>query len=540
MTRLRGGLLVLAAVLSAACAAGPASTGIATTAAQRYLSPVGSDAGSCMQSAPCKTFARVYTVATAGDVVEVAGGKYPGTQTIPYDPTKGGAPVTFRPAPNATVDLGWDPAARSGGLNVLGDHVTFAGTETRADALAGLRVGFTFGFVYVGVDSNASPPHRPTGVTLRNVNVNTLIGFGTSYLTVQGGQIGPFKSCLYAPGGGAPDQCQASGALMNEDGGVFGTSVVNGVPYGVDHVLLAGIYIHDVTKPAPGTDDGNANPASVQAHTDCLQFGSGNYVTLRDDVFVNCSDTDFFTGYQSGDGFSNWVVEGNFFGRIVPPSGVAYYDFQISDSAADGRTCPNVVLRFNVVQGAGYRIACSPPPIAPGPALVYGNILPTADSSTCSTLISSANIYYEPTSGRCDTSDIVRSLSASGVPGLTVKAVLSAARAAGLVCDPANQADSLAFWSCRRGGALLRVVAASAAQVAFVELGTVGAPAAATKLLQAFAGLAYTGAKPKQAQAQVAKWVTRGAQDQRQVRLGGGVFHLYGDDGWQSLQLTSR
>jgi hypothetical protein len=530
--------VALAAIAAVACAAGPAATRSDSAPAQRYLSPGGSDGGTCTQSAPCKTFARAYAVAAAGDVIEVAGGKYPGTQTIPYSPAKGAVPVTFRPAPRATVDLSWDPATGSGGLNILADHVVFAGTESRGDVLAGRRVGFTFGYVYVGVDSNAPTPHRPTGVTLQNVSMSTLIGFGTSYLSVHGGQIGPFKSCLYAPGGGAPDQCQATGALMNEDGGVFGTSVLNGVGYGVDHLLLDGIYIHDISKPAPGTDDGNANPASVQAHTDCLQFGSGNYVTLRDNVFVNCSDTDFFTGFQSGDGFSNWVVEGNFFGHITPPSGVAYYDFQISNSGADGRTCANMVFRFNVVEGAGFIISCSPPPIAPGPALVYGNILPVADA--CSTLVSSANFYYEPTSGRCDTSDIVRSLAAGSVPGLTVAAVLKAARLARLTCSGPSQAVNLSFWSCRRAGALLRVVGSGASQVAVVELGTVGTPAAAATLQQAVAGLVYKGAKAKTAQAAVTKWVARGAQDQKQVRVGAGVFHLYGDAGWQLLQLTSR
>jgi hypothetical protein len=199
-----------------------------------------------------------------------------------------------------------------------------------------------------------------------------------------------------------------------------------------------------------------------------------------------------------------------------------------------------MVFRFNVVEGAGFLISCSPPPIAPGPALVYGNVLPVADSTSCSSLISSANFYYDPTSGRCDTSDIVRSLAAASVPGLTVAAVLKVARLARLTCAGPTQAVSLSFWSCRREGALLRIIGSSASQVAVVELGTVGAPAAAAALQQTIAGLTYKGAKAKTAQSAVTKWVAAGAQDQKQVRVGSGVFHLYGDTGWQLLQLTSR
>ena len=38
--------------------------------------PTGSDTATCTQTAPCKSFARAYTVATAGDTVEVAAGTY--------------------------------------------------------------------------------------------------------------------------------------------------------------------------------------------------------------------------------------------------------------------------------------------------------------------------------------------------------------------------------------------------------------------------------------------------------------------------------
>jgi len=83
-------------------------------AADLYVSPSGSDGGPCSRTAPCQSFNRAYTVATGGQLVEVAGGSY-GGQDIPNDPSKTAGVVTFAPAAGATVSAGW--------LRVMGDHV---------------------------------------------------------------------------------------------------------------------------------------------------------------------------------------------------------------------------------------------------------------------------------------------------------------------------------------------------------------------------------------------------------------------------------
>ena len=49
---------------------------VGASAATRYLSPSGSDAGNCL-STPCATFARAYGQAAAGDVIVVGPGVYP-------------------------------------------------------------------------------------------------------------------------------------------------------------------------------------------------------------------------------------------------------------------------------------------------------------------------------------------------------------------------------------------------------------------------------------------------------------------------------
>jgi hypothetical protein len=62
------------------------------SAATRYLSPSGSDAGNCV-STPCATFGRAYNVAGEGDVIIVGPGVYPGRQETPDGGTKA---LTFK------------------------------------------------------------------------------------------------------------------------------------------------------------------------------------------------------------------------------------------------------------------------------------------------------------------------------------------------------------------------------------------------------------------------------------------------------------
>jgi hypothetical protein len=60
-------------------------------AATLNVSPAGSDAASCSQTSPCRSFARAYAVALSGDVVSVAAGTYP-----PQSTPSGSKAVTFR------------------------------------------------------------------------------------------------------------------------------------------------------------------------------------------------------------------------------------------------------------------------------------------------------------------------------------------------------------------------------------------------------------------------------------------------------------
>jgi hypothetical protein len=69
------------------------------SAATRYLSPSGSDAGDCIGT-PCATFGRAYNQAASGDVIVVGAGVYPGKQETPDGGTK---TLTFQGEPGNKV-----------------------------------------------------------------------------------------------------------------------------------------------------------------------------------------------------------------------------------------------------------------------------------------------------------------------------------------------------------------------------------------------------------------------------------------------------
>ncbi len=70
-----------------------------------FVAVDGSDDFGCTKKRPCATFAAAYNTAKPGEIVEVAGGTYPG-QLIQENLSKPSGPrVVFRPAKNARVTL---------------------------------------------------------------------------------------------------------------------------------------------------------------------------------------------------------------------------------------------------------------------------------------------------------------------------------------------------------------------------------------------------------------------------------------------------
>jgi hypothetical protein len=336
----------------------PASD-LATAAPSIFIAPTGNDANRCTAASPCQSLNRAYRIAKPGRVVQVQAGSYD-YQTIDDDPSKdrpGLADVVFRPAPGAT--------ARFPGVMISARHIVFAGT--------GIGRGFIFSQWATSGASN---------ITFRDVNTQIFNILSASHISVIGGQVGPWDS------NGTVEDPQVKAQSGNAPPPT--------------HILISGVYFHDVTK--------NAHPES---HTECLQFGSGQHVVIRNNTFVRCADTDLFVrSWNRGpaDQLQDFVVEHN----VFEPTYSGYYDIQFSDSEVGSNFCDSVVFRYNRVVGQPLHFACGPPDGSKGQGLLYGNILPRVDVWACGQNTStgnqprySFNVYTELTSARCDRSEAI-------------------------------------------------------------------------------------------------------------------------------------
>jgi hypothetical protein len=192
----------------------------------------GSDANSCTQLAPCKSFQRAYNVAQPGQIVEVAAGSYP-SQSITG--TKATPNVVFQGGSGVAVDF-------SGGNAISADNITFDG-PMRLSWIADANAS---GLVFQGVS------HTWFGIqSAQNVK---LLG-GESYCPAANGY------CDYDP------------QITNQ----------YQYPTSPSDILIDGVNFHDWRRPA-GSD----------WHTECLQVGSGLRVEIRNSTFQRCATHDIF------------------------------------------------------------------------------------------------------------------------------------------------------------------------------------------------------------------------------------------------------
>jgi chitodextrinase len=222
-----------------------------------FLSPSGSDANPCTQAAPCRSLERGLTVATAGAVVELAGGTYSGGQVVPDVSRAGAARIVVRPAPGAQVTF-------AEGLSVRGDHVEVTGVTVGDDVYVRCGVDdFTFR------DSKASLFFVRSATNISFVDVE----FGPSHDI---SQIGHTEDCQFSP----------------------------------DNILMDRVYMHDFWW------DGTAQSTN---HMECLTLQASNNFTLRNSRFHRCEDFGLFIKHRHPVLHStNLVIENNFFDKPWP------------------------------------------------------------------------------------------------------------------------------------------------------------------------------------------------------------------------------
>jgi hypothetical protein len=210
-------------------------------------------------------------------VVELAAGSY-GDQTIEADPSKtSSTDVVFRPAAGASV--------AAGDVTVAGaDH--FELRDLQLDGWHTLQ----------GTDD----------VTFRNITGREFYVDSSFNISVVGGSYGPDTDLDNAQIRAACSTCPA--------------------PTGI---LIDGVRFHDAVN-SPGSD----------AHTECLQIGDINGLTIRNSSFTNCEHHSVFMSPWWYGALRNITLENN------TGSGVrtGYYGFRI---AAGVELCENVVFRNN-------------------------------------------------------------------------------------------------------------------------------------------------------------------------------------------------
>jgi hypothetical protein len=155
--------------------------------AQVFLSPNGNDAAACTSAAPCKSFARAYAVAAAGNTVSVANGVY-GEQHVP----SGSKAVTFKGGPGVILRQ----------MSSDADNLTYDGINV--DANGQKPAGAAFGVSGDGTTiKNASignqADEKSMLATGANITIDNVI-FHDAILTPAGQSQDVHMECLYAIG----------------------------------------------------------------------------------------------------------------------------------------------------------------------------------------------------------------------------------------------------------------------------------------------------------------------------------------------------
>lgn len=314
--------------------------------ASRFVSPGGSDSGTCTAAEPCRTFNRAYRVAQPGQVVDVAGGSYP-TQRIEYDPSKSSAAdVYFRPAAGQFVRV-------EGDIDVYASHVTVMAMQA------------------LDTDVPYDGPADVSDVTLWGIDGRNFTIDSGKEVNVIGGDYGPASSCGGSFGGGN------NGIRMNRPGVM------------PSDILIWGVDIHDVQS-----------YDLVACHIECLIVGAGERITVRGSRFWDCSIFDVFLQPFNGP-ISDVTLENNWFAAPTDPNG--HVNSARAVEFSGGGPWRNLLIRQNSVNTAINLNDEAPSPQYENSRMI-GNI---AVRSNCYSGVTYRDNVWFDGSGSCDPSDRV-------------------------------------------------------------------------------------------------------------------------------------
>jgi hypothetical protein len=252
-----------------------------------------------MKARPCRSFNRAYVRAGPGDIVQVAGGSYPG-QRIYATPMARGPRILFRPAPGAAVTVESIRVTR-------GSYIEFRGFR-------------------VTTDTYNDPGARR--ITYRWIKMRQFFIRGADYVSYVGSNVGP----------------NVSNDGMNWITAAYGTT------NGASHILLHRVRIHGFVKHNAG------------AHVDCIGIDDVNWLTIRRSRFWNCEHFALIFGkdLSSNRAARNVLLENNFvdccvsgfysigLGDVEGPMRIRFNSFTLGLGWLGG-TVRRVILSSNIL-----------------------------------------------------------------------------------------------------------------------------------------------------------------------------------------------
>jgi hypothetical protein len=148
-------------------------------------------------------------------------------------------------------------------------------------------------------------------LTFRNISA-TLIGIQSARrINVLGGEVGPWTAT--SEGDPKISKSSAASTIAPSD------------------ILIDGTRFHDIVR-----------PAGSSYHTECLQIGAAERLTIRNSRFENCSTHSIFiSSWGPGYALADLLVEGNTFGSLT-----GFHSLKVN-IVAGGEPCVRCTIRGN-------------------------------------------------------------------------------------------------------------------------------------------------------------------------------------------------
>ena len=302
------------------------------TAPSLFVSPSGNDAGRCAKSAPCASWNRAYQLAQPGQVIEVAGGSYPG-QTIDPRPALRGKScslaerskcVTFVPATGAHVSINGDLVVTGSDVYVKGTARPASGVPTRSR---------TFDISVAGYTSAEATAEEtwPDHVVLEGIDTANFAVGGADDVVLRNMDVGPSTADFSGSCRGLENRVGLNGASSHE----------------ARNVVLDGLFVH------------NQNRTRAAADNDCHYGGmiliSGSGITLRNSVFSQNVVYNIQIQNFVGSPASNVRIENNWFGcpvgQLFEPNGPTTCNEQRDLQFSSAARFANWLIRYNSFGG---------------------------------------------------------------------------------------------------------------------------------------------------------------------------------------------